>query len=146
MTLRLVREAFAYVSVAVLSAASDWGVFTALLWIKPDAAMWAQASARVVGGLVSFAANRIWSFKEQEGHGITIEARRFLALYVFSYCLSLSTFYVGVRLAGLNPYWSKLFADGLCFIVNFLVMKTYVFCDAKGISAHVVGWLSRAPK
>ena len=136
------RESVAYVSVAVISALSDWIIFTAIVTVFPGAVLIAQAVARIVGGLVSFSINRTWSFRDQQGHGLTTEARRFLILYVFSYVLSLTTLWVGSSLLGVNPYVAKLFADGLCFVVNFLVMKSYVFSRVDGVLALFV---SRPP-
>lgn len=129
------HESVAYISVAGISAGSDWIVFTAINWFFPGAVLTAQAIARIVGGVVSFTINRSWSFKDQQGRGLSVEARRFLILYVFSYVLSLTTLYVLTSLGGLNPYISKAFADGLCFVVNFLVMKSYVFSQVDGVVA-----------
>lgn len=128
MSVRTVKEGFAYVSVAGMSAASDWLMFTALSWLFPgQGVVFAQAPARLLGGLVAFVLHRYWSFGHQKGRGMEVEARRFLALYVFSFCLSLATVHLLADVAGLNRYWSKATADILCFVVNFLVMKFYVF-------------------
>jgi putative flippase GtrA len=123
-----VKEGLAYVSVAGLSALSDWMVFTALSWFVPGQdVVLAQATARLTGGLVAFLLHRSWSFGHQQGHGLDVEARRFLTLYVFSFCLSIATVFVLVDLLDANRYWSKAAADTLCFVVNFIVMKFYVF-------------------
>jgi putative flippase GtrA len=134
MTAKVLREAFAYVSVASLSALSDWLVFTGISWLFPHGdVLLAQAPARLTGGLVAFTMHRNWSFRDQGGRGLSTEARRFLGLYVFSFVLSLATVFVLVELLGANRYWSKAFADLLCFVVNFIVMKLYVFADARSI-------------
>lgn len=127
MMLKTIQQSFAYISVAVVSAVSDWITFTLIVLLAPTSALTAQAIARIVGGAVSFSINRHWSFREQQGCGFSTETRRFLVLYAFSYVLSLLTLYLCIRVAALNTFGSKLFADGLCFVVNFLVMKTYVF-------------------
>jgi putative flippase GtrA len=135
MAARKAREAFAYVSVAGFSATSDWAVFTLLSWMLADHdVVFAQAPARLTGGLVAFLMHRSWSFRDQKGLGLSTEAGRFLALYVFSFTLSLVTVHLLVDQLGFNRYWSKGFADILCFIVNFLVMKLYVFADARSLA------------
>jgi putative flippase GtrA len=135
MSQRSLREGAAYVSVAGMSAASDWLVFAAFSWMFPVVdVVFAQAVARLTGGVVAFALHKLWSFKDQEGQGLGTEAGRFLALYVFSFCVSVGTVYVLVDLLGLNRFASKAFADILCFCVNFLVMKFYVFADAQSLS------------
>lgn len=144
MSLKVLRDGFAYVSVALLAAFSDWLLFTLISWARPNwDVLAAQAPARLMGGLVAFLMHRAWSFKGQQGRGLSTEARRFLSLYVFSFCLSLATVFVLVDVAALNRYWSKAFADALCFMVNFIVMKVYVFADARSL-AHAAGRLKAA--
>jgi putative flippase GtrA len=128
MSKRVAREAVAYISVAGAAAVSDWIIFALISWLSPARdVVFAQAVARLTGGLVAFALHRTWSFREQQGLGLTTEAGRFLALYVFSFCVSLGTVYVLVDMLDFNRYLSKAFADTLCFIVNFIVMKLWVF-------------------
>jgi putative flippase GtrA len=135
MSQKNLREGAAYISVAGLSAVSDWLVFAVFSWLLPAVdVVFAQAIARLTGGVVAFALHKLWSFKNQEGQGLGTEAGRFLALYVFSFCVSVGTVYVLVDLLGLNRFASKAFADILCFCVNFLVMKFYVFADAQSIA------------
>lgn len=129
------RGVLAYMSVAGLAALSDWFVFTAISWLRPDwDVLTAQAPARLTGGIVAFLLHRNWSFREQQGRGLSVEARRFLALYIFSFCLSLATLYILVDGFGANRYWSKAFSDALCFVANYLVMKAYVFTDASNLA------------
>lgn len=130
-----VRTGFAYIAVALLAAFSDWALFTLISWWHPDwDVLVAQAPARLAGGLVAFLMHRAWSFRDQQGQGLTTEARRFMSLYIFSFCLSLGTVYVLVDVLDFNRYWSKAFADALCFVVNFVVMKIYVFADARNLA------------
>jgi hypothetical protein len=56
--------------------------------------------------------HRNWSFRVENGLGLGTEARRFLALYVFSFCVSVGTVFVLVQLLDANRYWSKGFANG----------------------------------
>lgn len=114
-----------YVGVAVAAAGADWVVFAVAL----AGGAWhlhAQALARVAGGLCSFVANQRWSFQAGQGDGLR-QARRFGALYAVSYVLSLSLLYLLVDLGGGDPYLGKLAADGLCFVFNFAVMRSWVF-------------------
>jgi putative flippase GtrA len=139
VSLKGLREGLAYISVAGLAAGSDWLVFTLLSWLQPEAdVVFAQAPARLTGGLVAFLLHRNWSFRDQQGQGMSVEARRFLALYVFSFCVSITTVYALVDLFGFNRYWSKAFADVLCFVVNFIVMKFYVFADTRSMADAAV--------
>jgi putative flippase GtrA len=114
-----------YVTVALLSAASDWAVF-ATLFAAFGWTVQAQAISRVVGGLVSFGTNKYWSFQSYEHKRALHEAWRFAALFVVSYGLSLSLFSVLTYL-GTGPYWAKLITDTCCFVFNFLVMRVWVY-------------------
>ena len=114
-----------YATVALLSAASDWVVFTALF----AAFGWpiiAQGTSRIVGGVVSFAVNKYWSFESRRHERTLIEARRFLVLFVISYVVSLSLF-SALTYGGVWPYWAKLITDTSCFFFNFVMMRFWVY-------------------
>lgn len=120
-------QAGRYTSVAVQSALSDWLVFTVIVATGGDEAV-AQGVGRLVGGVVSFVANKLWAFEAREGR-LGQEARRFLALYAFSYALSLGLF-VGLHdTLGVWPWFAKGVADTTCFAVNFVVMRAWVFAS-----------------
>lgn len=114
-------------SVAVQSALSDWLVFTVIVAVGGDETA-AQGVGRLVGGVVSFVANKLWAFEAREGR-LGQEARRFLALYAFAYTLSLGLF-VGLHDGlGAWPWLAKGVADVTCFAVNFVVMRAWVFAS-----------------
>lgn len=117
-------QAGRYASVAVQAALSDWAMFSLLVVVGADEVL-AQGVARVVGGAVSFVANKLWAFRAEGTHTLAREVRRFLALYAFSYVLSLSLFAVSEE--ALGPWLAKLLADTTCLVVNFLVMRGWVF-------------------
>jgi putative flippase GtrA len=114
-----------YVTVAMLSAASDWVVFAGLL-AASSLPIIAQGTSRIVGGLVSFGVNKYWSFESRRPERTLIEARRFLVLFVISYVLSLSLF-SALTLILVSPYWAKLITDTSCFFFNFLMMRLWVY-------------------
>lgn len=138
---RFARRMAKYVSVAAWSTFSDWVAFI-LLTMLGTGPLPAQGCARVVGGLVSFVANRTWTFEAKHTSRARVQGRRFLFLYAGSYVLSLSLMYVFFDVIGLSVYISKAGADGVCFIVNYFVMQTYVFHDRKGMTAWVRAWRS----
>jgi len=114
-----------YVTVGLLSAASDWLVFTALFatfgWV-----IMAQATSRIVGGLVSFGINKYWSFQSYQHTRALREASRFVLLFIGSYCLSLSLFST-LTYFGIPPYWAKAITDTSCFFFNFIAMRFWVY-------------------
>ncbi len=135
MSIKSFGQGLAYILVAGLAAGSDWVLFTLISWAFPTYdVLLAQAPARLLGGAVAFTMHRSWSFRDQQGRGLSTEARRFLGLYVFSFILSMATLYLLVDVFGINRFWGKAAADALCFIVNFIVMKAYVFTDAQNLA------------
>jgi putative flippase GtrA len=128
-----VKQFSKYGGVAAGSALTDYAVFTLLLFLGTGV-LPAQIVSRISGGVFSFAVNKYWSFGAKEGH-LKREGRRFLILYGFSYLLALLIVYVLTVDFGINPYPAKLAADTTCFVVNFLVMRHYVF-DSRGGILH----------
>jgi putative flippase GtrA len=122
---KLATQFAKYVSVALLSAASDWMVFTTL-FMAFGVPIMAQATSRIVGAIVSFAINKYWSFQSMEHRRALTEAWRFLLLFAASYALSL-TLFASLTSSGLGPYWAKLSTDTICFFFNFLVMRLWVY-------------------
>ena len=114
-----------YVTVALLSAASDWLVFSTLLAIFGWVIM-AQATSRIVGGLVSFGMNKYWSFQSYQHTRVLRQASRFVLLFIGSYCLSL-TLFSALTYLNMRPYWAKLITDMSCFFFNFIAMRFWVY-------------------
>jgi putative flippase GtrA len=127
-----VKQFSKYGGVAAGSAFFDYTVFTALLFSGVGAVP-AQMVARIAGGVLSFIVNKYWSFGNKKIGGLKTEGRRFLVLYIFSYFLSLAILYLLIEQFEIKPYPAKISADITCFVVNFLVMRGYVFSDNRGL-------------
>ena len=125
-----------YGSVAVGSAVTDYTMFSVLLFLG-TAILPAQMVARIAGGLFSFVLNKYWSFSALSHERFVLEGRRFLVLYVFSYLLALGILYVLMEHVGLGPYPAKITADVVCFMVNFFIMRRYVFSGGRGLRDRV---------
>ncbi|WP_158240621.1 GtrA family protein [Telmatospirillum siberiense] len=123
-----------YSWVALMSAGSDWLVFSALVSLVGLAHLPALMTARVIGGLVSFLVNRHWTWSTKRRTAVTREGRRFLVLYAGSYALAVGLFSLLVDGLGIGPYPGKLATDICCFLMNFLVMNAYVFHRRQGFS------------
>lgn len=124
-----------YGGTAASAATVDWIIFLTLNFFgMPYLA--SQVLARVSGGIVSFFANRFWSFKAKQGR-ITVQGRRFLLLYLVSYCLSISLLFLQVEIFGMNLFVSKIIGDMTCFVFNFTVMNIYVFKDLAGFTERL---------
>ena len=95
-------------------------------WLPFGAPILAQATSRIVGAAVSFGVNKYWSFQSHQHRQALIEGRRFFALFVASYALSLTLFST-LTFSGMSPYLAKLTTDTICFFFNFLVMRLWVY-------------------
>lgn len=122
-----------YSWVALMAAGSDWLVFSGLVSLVGLAHLQSLMVARVVGGVVSFLANRHWTWGAHRRVAVTQQGRRFLVLYGFSYGLAVALFSLQVDGLHLAPYPAKLATDIACFLVNFVVMNAYVFHRREGL-------------
>jgi putative flippase GtrA len=129
-----------YNCTAIISSLSDWISF----WILHQFGfffVYSQMIARLIGGLTSFTINKYWSFKSLENKHFFLEGRRFALLFIFSYSLSNSCLYFLVESLQFQLFWSKLFADGICYFVNFFIMKSYVYVSERSITKYVRNYL-----
>jgi len=130
--MKTIKQFSKYGGVAVGSAVTDYLTFSVLLFFGTGI-LPAQMVSRIVGGLFSFFMNKYWSFNTNSFGSVIREGRRFLVLYAFSYVLAVSIFFALSEHAGLGPYPAKIIADVICFMVNFVVMRLYVFKDVRGL-------------
>ena len=142
--MRAAKQFSKYGGVAVGSAVTDYLTFTAFLFFGTGI-LPAQMTARIAGAFFSFFMNKYWSFNTGLLNSAIMEGRRFLVLYAFSYILAVSIFYALSEHGGLGPYPAKIIADVICFMVNFVVMRLYVFSGGKGYEA-ASGLCSSRPK
>ncbi len=108
--------------------------------------LYAQMTGRIVGGIFSFTCNKFWSFDAKGSARLTIEARRFLALYTVSYVTSVSTFYVLTEVIAMQPVIAKAISDTGIFCFNFAVMRLYVFHQRLGITNWLRNAFARHPQ
>ena len=125
-----------YGGVAIVTSIADWIAYSLLLFFGIEY-FYCQMFSRIIGGIVSFALNRSWTFKMSSGK-VSIQGRRFMLLYRISYGLSIFILISFVEKVQFGEYMSKLLADTTIFVFNFIVMKIYVFKDRKGFSSAIV--------
>lgn len=128
----IVKSFGKYSSVAIGSAGVDWVVFIIMHQLG-NSVLVAQAVSRISGGGFSFLTNRYWTFSSGEKRHITVQGRRFILLYLFSYAASLSIIYFCVDIMGVNIYYAKLTSDTICFVLNYVIMQSYVYHNRRGV-------------
>ena len=77
-------------------------------------------------------ANKTWTFDARSHGHLTVQGRRFLLLYAFSYVLAVGILYLMVDILDVTPYVGKAASDVSCFVVNFIIMSIYVFHSREG--------------
>lgn len=122
------KEFTLYVLAALASALSDILMFTLLRQLGLFF-IYCQAASRIVGGATSFLINKHVSFDRHEGRAF-IEMKRFSLLYAASYVLSFVLIWLSHSILGFSLLFAKPIADGACFLVNFAVMRNYVYATA----------------
>jgi putative flippase GtrA/SAM-dependent methyltransferase len=122
-----------YCSAALAAAGGDWLVFSVLVSAVGVAPLTSLMTARVAGGLLSFLCNRYWTWGANRQIALTQQGRRFVLLYAFSYTLSVALFRLLSEVLFFPPYPSKFATDLSCFVINFVVMNSYVFHARAGL-------------
>jgi putative flippase GtrA len=134
-----------YNCAAILAALSDWATFLILNQLGVFF-IYSQMIARLVGGVASYTINKNWSFQNPGRAHVFLHGRRFIMLFIFSYFLSNYLLYVFVQWSKLSLYWAKLMADGVCYITNYYVMKTYVYVENRSVSRFLRDFISNRYK
>lgn len=130
---RYSREFLFYILAAVLSALSDLTVFTVLVHLGLYF-FYAQAISRIIGGVTSFIVNKKLSFNTPWFRTV-VESRRFLVLYIVSYTLAFLWLWLYHERLAFPLLYAKVMSDGTGFILNFLVMRSYVYKEVPGLIA-----------
>ena len=133
----IVRRFTKYGIVAVGSAIVDWLVFSGLTLAVGAFYIHAQMISRITGGAFSFLTNKYWGFDSGNSNRMVLEGRRFLILFLASYCLSLFLIYIFAEIFEIPPFVAKLITDSIVFIFNFIIMQIYVFHLRTGLSALI---------
>lgn len=131
-----------YCGVATTSALFDWLLYSLLIFTGTHY-LGAQVCSRLGGGVWAFIANKYWSFGKRRVAGFTVEGRRFSLLYLISYLFSLSLIWFFVEIIRQNEFLGKLISDTVCFFINFLLMKVYVFNTRVGMMGRLKSLVQR---
>ena len=112
-----------FVLIALLSAVVDNAAFYALYWATGNL-LQSQVVARAASLLFNYPAVRARVFRSQERH------RSQLPKYLLLVAVNITLSYLGVRLlthVGMSVLPAKLLADGVLFLLSFLVQRGLVF-------------------
>ncbi|ASQ47352.1 bifunctional glycosyltransferase family 2/GtrA family protein [Legionella clemsonensis] len=112
-----------FCSVAIFSFLLDFSLFSLIYFVSQQAA-WAVFGARLISAPVNFILNKNLSFKSKKN--LLVSAFQYSVLVVI---MSVSSFYVMnlIHYTGLSIYLSKIIAEFLIFMANFLIQYLVIF-------------------
>ena len=116
-----------YLTVGAGAAATDfltYALLTRSLGMDPLAA---NLISRPLGGLFSFIFNRAWTFRNHRAQAAHVQFLRFWILWLVTYALSEALVGLFNRIAGLGPLLTKMGAESVVGLFNFLVMRHWTF-------------------
>ncbi|CEK09327.1 bifunctional glycosyltransferase family 2/GtrA family protein [Legionella hackeliae] len=122
-SLRIYYIFLRFCSVAIFSFLLDFSLFSMFYLISQHAAF-AVFGARLISAPVNFILNKNLSFKSQKS--LLVSAFQYFTLVVV---MGASSFYVMnfIHYTGLNIYFSKIIAEFLIFMANFLIQYLVIF-------------------
>lgn len=110
----------------------DWCVWSILFKLTGNVAL-SQSVSRCASAFLGFYLSRNVVFKHVDKHHSQI-IKYFLAV-IFAWCLSLTV--VTTLSHCMSPWFAKIISDGTTFVVNYWIMKYYVFPHQKTSSSGV---------
>lgn len=125
------RDVLRYATCGLAAGGTDYLTYLALTWGADWNAVAAQAVARPAGGLVSFLANRFYTFRHRQGAALPVQFARFWVVWAVSYGLALAA------IAGYDALFhgrrvpAKICADATVVIVTFLLQRHWTFAERK---------------
>jgi len=116
-----------YTLVGVVCAGVDFAVYAGLTLIAGEHPLIANLVSRGLGGTVSFLLNKRWTFKNRGRESGVVQFGRFWVVFGVSFALSevvIGLFFEGLRF---GPVASKLLAEGILVVFNFLSLRFWAF-------------------
>lgn len=114
-----------FLVVGLASFAADFGVLVLLHGVL-HVALWLATTASFLASFaVNFNLNRMWTFRAAGG-AIGGQAVRFVLLVVVNLALTV-VIVTGLTALGSDYRWAKVAATALVTVINFVVLRSWVF-------------------
>ena len=127
----VVRDALRYSICGAGAGLTDYTTFLLLTHAAGWSPVGGQALSRPAGGLVSFAANRLWTFRHRRGHAVHVQFLRYWTVWAVCYGLALAAleFYLWVLPDNCPRLAAKVCADSTLGIITFLLQRHWTFME-----------------
>lgn len=120
-------QVFRYLLIGGLAWLTDFAIFA--LCLASTNVVFAQLCARIAGGAVGFFGHKLFVFREGSVHPAMVASQtlRYAALWLLSYVVSTLALIGLIEHAGLNATHSKVMVETGIVVMNYLVMKRFIF-------------------
>lgn len=116
-----------YLTVGVAAALTDFCLYGILTRFGSIAPVIANLISRPVGGLVSFAGNKLWTFERRSLAGTPTQLLRFALTWLAAYGVSEALVWFFHNRIGLGPLLAKLCAEAIACGGIFLTHRFWTF-------------------
>jgi putative flippase GtrA len=113
--------------VGLFVAALDYAVFAGLLLAFPGQHLAANLAGKLAGAAIGFVLHRNFTFAGQRRDALGRQAFSYALLLGFNLGLGSGLLWLLVDGLHLNPWWSRLFVDGVVIASSFLGSKLWVY-------------------
>lgn len=101
----------------------------------------AVSFAFIITALAHFFMNQKFTFQSKH-NDFTTRVLKYILMLLLNYCMSLLIVWCFVHIVGVSPYFGLIGAMGVNAISNYLIMKHFVFVQAKRFisGSHSTKW------
>lgn len=125
--MKLIAQIRRYLTVGLGAAITDFGLYGLLIRFGGLPPLLANLTSRPVGGLVSFAGNKLWTFERGQLSGTAAQFIRFWVTWAGAYATSEALVWFFSRRMGLGPFTAKICAEAIACSGVFLVHRYWTF-------------------
>lgn len=124
-SLRVLGAFFKYSGIGFLSFLVDYAIFISLTYVFGLFFVTAHIISRTCSGIFNFIANRQFVFQSSQPVGLSLV--KYLIAVILSLGISATLLYLLVGMFSISAAVAKLFAEASTFLLNYLVLKHFVF-------------------
>lgn len=123
----LLRDALRYAIVGLGAALTDYTVYALLHYVALLHPVLANGISRPLGGVFGFAGNRRWTFRGRGRAALPVQFVRFWVVWGLSFTLTEALIWIFHDALHQEAVLSKLGAEGVAVVFNFLMQKHWTF-------------------
>lgn len=112
----------------IAAGGTDFGVYALLVHVADMPPLAANLISRPLGGIVSFTANRLWTFRARaKSSAVHVQAGRYVVVWLIAYLLSEFFLWIDLHWLGSWPVLAKGAAEGCAALAAFALNRWWTF-------------------